>query len=262
MTKTKPDTKVSPQTNKLSNWQKLKERALDSNPSYWLMGGVILLFLVLMIIGTLKIMNQGDISVQLYKAFAFGMIMIWICIFICYFIWAVYFYNFNYGFSRKDWKKIDAAKENRSKGNFFRQEDIDEEPKYNPYKDQTFGLPGGTVRGMIAFTLLFGSIAMLIVSFGMENKVEPNSFFIDQFDFFKKAFLMMIAFYFGTHSLKYLKPNEPQQAGDNSSSENVNNDNKANSQPFVVIQPESNEDPDENDEMPPISAIDPMAPKG
>ncbi len=265
MTETKPDKEGMSQSDKKSYWQKLKERAFDSNASYWLMGGVIFLFLVLMIVGTLKIMNQGTTSCQLYKAIGFGMIMIWVCIFICYFIWAVYFYNFNYGFSRKDWKKIDQAKENRSKGNFYSQEDIDEEPKYNPYKDETFGLPGGTVRGMIAFTLLFGSISMLIVSFGMENEVESDSFFIDQFDFFKKAFLMMIAFYFGTHSLKYLKPAEPKQLGHNNSyteTETAAPKSKQASQPFVVIQPDSNKEPDDTEKMPPITAIDPMAPKG
>ncbi len=135
------------------------------------------------------------------------------CIFICYFIWAVYFYNLNYGFSQKVWNKIEEAKENRAKGLMYNQADIDQEPKINPYKNETFGLPAGTVRGMIAFTLLFGSIAMLIVSFGMKNEIQPNGFFIDQFDFFKTAFLMMIAFYFGNHSLKYLKPTGSQHSG-------------------------------------------------
>jgi len=175
--------------------------------SRWLIALVIILFLTLMIIGISKILNHGpEAGGQVYKAICFGMIMVWVCIFICYFIWAVYFYNLNYGFSQKVWNKIEAAKENRSNGFDYNQADIDQEPKDNPYKNETFGLPAGTVRGMIAFTLLFGSIAMLIVSFGMKNEIQANGFFIDQFDFFKTAFLMMIAFYFGNHSLKYLKP--------------------------------------------------------
>lgn len=238
-------------------------RMLDSNGSYWLIGIVILIFIVLTSVGLAKIVNQADTSGHVYKAIGFGMIMIWICIFICYFIWAVYFYNFKYGYSRKVWKKIEEAKANRSKGNFYRQEDIDQEPQNNPYKDETFGLPRGTVRGMIAFTLLFGSIAMLIVSFGMKNEIHANGFFIDQFDFFKKAFLMMIAFYFGTHSLKYLKPSEPTRLGGNNVAPPTPQkpDAETESQKVVIVTPENDSSQTQNQEMPPIVAIDPMAPK-
>jgi hypothetical protein len=234
----------------------------SQRPSRWLIALIIVLFIFLLFLGIDTILaNDEETSCQVYKAIGFGMITIWVCIFICYFIWAVYFYNLNYGYSKKAWEKIDQAKSNRTNGLPFRQEDIDEQPKYNPYKDQTFGLPGGTVRGMIAFTLLFGSIAMLIVSFGMKNEVQANTFFIDQFDFFKKAFLMMIAFYFGTHSLKYLQANQTQNPGNEAVNES--NTNEEPQQPeIVVVEPNSNQTQGDEVKMPPITAIDPMAPKG
>ncbi len=57
---------------------------------------------------------------------------------------------------------------------------------------------------MIAFTLLFGAISLMVVSMGMDGEINENSFFWDHFEFFKTAFLMMIAFYFGDSSLKTL----------------------------------------------------------
>jgi len=70
---------------------------------------------------------------------------------------------------------------------------------------------------MIAFTLLFGAIAVLIVSIGMRNQWDENTVFWDQYEFFKTAFLMMIAFYFGSRSLQYLQnrnqPVVPDNAG-------------------------------------------------
>jgi magnesium-transporting ATPase (P-type) len=165
---------------------------------------VVILFLIVTFIGFTAIYAMDDVN-SAFKAMGFGMIMVWSCIFICYFIWATCFYNLNYGITDKDWKKIEDAKKSRSDGLTYNQEDINEEPLYNPYRDETFGLPPGTVRGMIAFTLLFGAIAMLIVSFGFECKVCANNLLVDQFEFFKTAFLMMVAFYFGSSSLKYLK---------------------------------------------------------
>ena len=227
-----------------------------------IIGFVIILFVVVLITGLIGIMNKGS-EAQVFKAIGFGLIMVWTCIFICYFFWAIYFYNIRFGLGKKAWKKIEEAKQNRTNNKPYRQEDIDEEPKENPYKDQTFGLPTGTVRGMIAFTLLFGSIALLIVSFGMSNQIQTNGFFFDQFDFFKTAFLMMIAFYFGNHSLKYLKPATPVRLGE-SDEPNVVPEKPPKPEPddseIVVIQPDSNKDNPDEEKMPPITAIDPMAP--
>jgi len=49
---------------------------------------------------------------------------------------------------------------------------------------------------------------MILVSFNTKNIVKDNETFIDNFDFFKNAFLMMIAFYFGQKSLETLLSNQ------------------------------------------------------
>jgi len=59
---------------------------------------------------------------------------------------------------------------------------------------------------MIALTLLIGGISLLISSVGTEYVSEAEyALRTQQFEFFTTAFLMMIAFYFGDRSLKYLR---------------------------------------------------------
>lgn len=165
------------------------------------MFGLVVVLGLITILGNIELLASGSI----YFAIGFTLIMIWTIVFMGYFVWATYFYNLNYGVSSKVWKKIEENKEKRANGKAYNQEIINDEPLFNPYQDQTFGFPPGTVRGMIAFTLLFGAIALLIVSFGMESELAAGSFFRDQYEFFKQAFLMMVAFYFGTRALKHLK---------------------------------------------------------
>lgn len=183
----------------------VKDRLNKNNASKTLIGLVILIFTSFSLVGTIMIL-QGEQN-GAFKAIAFNLLLVWLCIFLCYFIWAVYFYNFNFGISNYEWKQIHEAKRNRDSGKPYSIDTIKDEPKYNPHREETFGLPPGTVRGMIAFTLVFGAIALLIVSFDNTIHLSNDSFFFDQFEFFKTAFLMMIAFYFGTRSLKYLQQN-------------------------------------------------------
>lgn len=131
--------------------------------------------------------------------------VIWIAVFMIYFVWSVYFYNINYGITDEEWEKIFRAKELNEFGLTQNDPGISE-PLYNPYRSQTFGLPPGTVRGMIAFTLLLGGISLLISSYGLDYVSNAETALrVKQFEFFETAFLMMIAFYFGDRSLKYLR---------------------------------------------------------
>ncbi|WP_373493130.1 N-acetylmuramidase family protein [Aquiflexum sp.] len=143
------------------------------------------------------------------------MLVTWLAVFMIYFVWSVYHYNINFGITDGEWAEIAEAKR---QGRYLEHENPDlqiREPKYNPYRSQTFGLPPGTVRGMIAFTLLFGGISLLVASMGTEEiNPELMQLRIQQFEFFETAFLMMIAFYFGDRSLKYFRerwrnPNQP-----------------------------------------------------
>ncbi|MFY0627596.1 MAG: hypothetical protein JXR07_14935 [Reichenbachiella sp.] len=174
----------------------------ELSPHKSLITGITIVIGIITIIGFVLLLAEGE---NVFTVIAFLIVMLWINIFIGYFIWATYFYNLNFGLSNKVWKKIEDAKADKGAGKSYNADIIEDEPLFNPYHDQTFGLPPGTVRGMIAFSLLFGSIGLLIVSFGLKNEISPNSLFRDQFEFFKTAFLMMVAFYFGARSLKYLK---------------------------------------------------------
>lgn len=134
------------------------------------------------------------ISVQV----GISIILIWFMIFLPYLAWAVYFYNINLGKTNEEWEVIKRKNAEREYG----EEEIAAE---NPYKNETFGLPKGTIRGSIAITLMVGALSMFIVAIGHPTILRTNEFFHENFEFFKTAFLMMIAFYFGGKSLEYLR---------------------------------------------------------
>ena len=74
---------------------------------------------------------------------------------------------------------------------------------------------------MIAFSLLFGGISLLVASMGTEEiNPELMQLRIQQFEFFETAFLMMIAFYFGDRSLRYFRDRwkNPNQTDNNQDS--------------------------------------------
>ncbi|HSI74347.1 MAG TPA: hypothetical protein VK957_00565, partial [Lunatimonas sp.] len=151
---------------------------------------------------------------NLFQAVGLATAIIWISVFLVYFMWSVYFYNINYGLTDEDWNRIYEAKDRQIEGLSTQEGELDV-PKYNPFRSQTFGLPPGTVRGMIAFTLLMGGMSLLITSYGSGYSGVDIALLRQQFEFFETAFLMMIAFYFGDRSLKYLSkrwtdPNAPQ----------------------------------------------------
>jgi len=140
------------------------------------------------------IKNPGD---QLYNLTALGLMIIWFGILVAYYAWAVYFYNINLGLTNEDWAEIREKKLHspESAGNI---------PAENPNINETLGLPTGTVRGSLALTLMVAAIAMTIAALGMDSTVKENTFIVDNFDFIKTAFLMMIAFYFGHKSLELI----------------------------------------------------------
>jgi hypothetical protein len=137
-------------------------------------------------------------------------IISWIVLLITYYAWAIYFYNINMGWSDDKWKRYRNEQEDPTAA--------PPSPNENPHKGETLGLPPGTVRGTIALTLLVGALALTIGSFGMDNSAKSNMILVDNFDFYKKAFLMMIAFYFGAKSLEILQ-NSPSSTARNNEAE-------------------------------------------
>ncbi|MEX2593464.1 MAG: N-acetylmuramidase domain-containing protein [Anditalea sp.] len=181
--------------------------------------GTVVLTMILILMG---IFGGFFVYVEhnnLFQAIGLMTALIWIGAFLMYFMWSVYHYNINYGITDKDWNKIFEAEKRHQQGFPVNPSEL-EAPKYNPYRSQTFGLPPGTVRGMIAFTLLIGGMSLLVVSFGTEYTGAELALVRQQFEFFETAFLMMIAFYFGDKSLKYLQKrwSDPNKRGKDGSS--------------------------------------------
>lgn len=175
----------------------------DTNPFKVLYQILNIVALIMFLVGLAALGYFFEFKQQPFVGLSIFVAMCWATVFIGYFNWASYFYNVNYGWTDKDWKRYFKALEDKKKGEYVPEDQL-KAPKFNPYRSQSFGFPKGTVRGMIALTLLFGALSLLIASFGMDGTVAAESFYWDHFEFFKTAFLMMIAFYFGDKSLRYL----------------------------------------------------------
>ncbi len=157
-----------------------------------------LIISVLFFVGFLVFFIIGSKDKDFYFNLAVFIIVSWMAILLIYFSWAIGFYNINMGWTDDDWRRLREAKA-------VNPDAAPDEPTENPHKDETLGLPNGTVRGTIAISLLIGGLAMMIASLSFNDRLHPNEYFIDNFEFFKTAYLMMIAFYFGNKSLEFLK---------------------------------------------------------
>ncbi len=147
----------------------------------------------------------GNISCLTFIGIA--IFLIWVGLLIGYLAWAIYFYNINLGLTMNSWKQIKEKMEKHEQlidvGDTTSK--APEIPDENPYHGESLGLPPGTIRASIALTLMFGAISLFIFSMGSPQVFDTGSFIYDSFEFFKTAFLMMIAFYFGSRSLQYLR---------------------------------------------------------
>ena len=161
--------------------------------------GLMCLFELIILGGIAHITVQfiKDPGEDLYNLTALGILLLWFGILTAYYAWAVYFYNINMGLTNEDWAEIREARRHSP-------ESVEGVPTENPNINETLGLPTGTVRGSLALTLMVSALAMTIAALGMPSEIKENSFIVDNFDFIKTAFLMMIAFYFGHKSLELI----------------------------------------------------------
>lgn len=162
---------------------------------------------------------------EVFTFVSLSLIIAWIGILIGYYAWAIYYYNINLGKTNEEW--AEAKKKKLLDANM---KNIDPEmaidtdaPQENPYKDETFGLPNGTVRGTIALSMLVGGFALLIqgqnlVFFVDENAANALEKYLE---YYKNAFIMMIAFYFGSQSLKFLQKSPAPAPATGNTSGNV-----------------------------------------
>ena len=131
-----------------------------------------------------------------------SIIISWIIAMVAYYFWAINFYNVNMGWEDADWDRVNKIK--RGQPGL-----VDDEPTKNPNSEETLGLPPGTVRATLALTLLVNGLALMLASMEMPYTLEQNQLFVDNYEFLKTAFLMMVAFYFGNKSLDFLKSRNP-----------------------------------------------------
>jgi hypothetical protein len=172
------------------------------------------IILSILLVGLLVYFILGKTTLDIYSTIGIGLIIVWIGIMVLYYSWAIYFYNVNMGLTDNDWKKIeDSGNTDPSVKNRVA----------NPEKGESLGLPSGTIRGTIALTVLVGGLALFIASLGRNNVLKENQVLVDFFDFFKSAFLMMIAFYFGAKSLELMV--SPKQKAEPNTDVNPDTDN-------------------------------------
>ena len=172
----------------------------------WWKVALMYIGLILVVTTVISLVNND----KMYYNLAAGIILSWIIALVLYYFWAIYFYNVNMGWEQKDWDDLEKKKGGQPGV-------LDDEPVVNPYATETLGLPPGTVRASIALTLLVGSLALMLASLELPYKLEQNHFFIDNFEFIKTAFLMMVAFYFGNKSLDFLSKRSPVYGPNNTS---------------------------------------------
>ncbi len=177
-----------------------------------LLGAIIVVELVLIRI-VFFAFGHGE---GVYNNIAIGLICLWLGILIPYYVWAIYFYNINMGQTNEDWAAF------RDKSTHYPDSDAEPPATKNPNERGSLGLPQGTIRGTIALTVTIGAMAMLIASFDMDNTLKSNSFFVDNREFFKTSFLMVIAFYFGTRGIEQILQN-PVKSGTQVSGNDVEN---------------------------------------
>ncbi|MFN7260196.1 MAG: hypothetical protein ACK5TU_09885 [Cyclobacteriaceae bacterium] len=155
-----------------------------------------LLFPALLILNTLLFKFFLAPKESFFFNLAAAIMVSWLLMLTLYYIWAIYFYNINFGWTDKDWQDRETKVFVEGSG---------PEPDGNPNSEETLGLPAGTIRGTIALTVLVIGLAMMIAALGLPGKISQNEFLIDHFEFLKTGFLMVIAFYFGSKSLELLK---------------------------------------------------------
>ena len=84
---------------------------------------------------------------------------------------------------------------------------VSDKPQFypqNPYKDDTLGMPTGTIRAFLTLTLLIANCLVLYVSV----YAPPSAAYAQRTEFIATAFLMMIAFYFGSRAVDVFKSRE------------------------------------------------------
>ena len=220
------------------------------NNGKWLVGGAAAIFgLVAGAIGAVSVLSR-PVTVEIVG----GTVLIgWLGLLIVYLGWAVLRYNVNFGLSDHEWKVLhpelyagekelhryqqlhERWAERRRKGGGLPQPGELTAPAGNPYAGESFGLPPGAVRGMLALTALVMFLVVEVI-----NVFRPDT--EKRFDQLITAFMMVLAFYFGARVVGALqsRPDEqPARAEQSSKTEQQVNPDKGPEAPGALPVPAS-----------------------
>lgn len=153
---------------------------------------------------------------------ALGIVVVWLVLVVAYFGWAIHFYNINLGMTSREWKVISPeiyASPKEHAAYVARREAVAAAlnsdtggaptsstacalllaPKANPYRRDSFGLPPGTIRGVLALTVMIVFVVAEVArAFG--GNVEA-----DRVADIRTVFEMVLAFYFGSRAVEVLQ---------------------------------------------------------
>lgn len=134
-------------------------------------------------------------------SYAFWIMFIWLFIMAGLLLYGIYFYNTTAGLGRKRYNEIILLVNGDDKIPIAGK--VASYPQ-NPFLADTLGLPPGTVRGALTFTLMLASLlATSVLSYA-----PPFLSMNDNFEYITTAFLMMIAFYFGSKAVDVFRERE------------------------------------------------------
>ncbi len=187
-----------------------KARKTKHRLNWLFVGSIAFVEVILLLIIAYSMIRTYFDEISIFSVIALALMLLWLGVVIGYLAWANYFYNINLGLTNESWKELKQKKERADELLAVGENpgEVPELPEDNPYSSQSMGLPPGTIRATLTLTLMIGAISLFIYSMGNSQIDEGDSFIYDNFEFFKTAFLMMIAFYFGSRSLEILK-NKP-----------------------------------------------------
>ena len=135
-------------------------------------------------------------SDQFFFNLAASVLVSWILTVIIFYIWAIYYFHIHLAVGEDELNHLDAQSQDLGKAVAFGNKLLK-----NPHLGETLGLPKGTIRGTMALSLLIAGLSLLIASLEMNQTFDANALFVDNYEFIKTAFLMVIAFYFGHKSI-------------------------------------------------------------
>lgn len=170
----------------------------------------------------------------------FGFVLVWIVGVVVYLRWAIGFYSINYGLTDHEWKVLHPEVYAKAGKELEKYQEIRTQiqastptsevvssgesdagssnppsndhpvsaPASNPYQGESFGLPPGTIRGILALSAM---VAFLLVE--ALNIFAPTNLEMD-FKELITVFEMVIAFYFGAKAIDIFNKRSEIQSRD------------------------------------------------